>query len=113
MGVNPQGQQSAQPNLYNQQSALTPQQQVQMQQLQGLNRAAATPYQGTAAGGGASQGIAQLVAALMAKQKAQQLQQQWQNQSGAPNPSAPGAGSGMAPQTMNAQPMPTSGAQDA
>lgn len=109
MGVNEQ--QAAQPNLYNQQSSLTPQQQIQMQRLQGLNKAAVTPYQGSAPGGGAAQGIAQLVSALLARQKGQQLQQQIANQRGQPAPI--GMPGGAAPQTMNAMPMPTSGAEDA
>jgi hypothetical protein len=47
----------------------------QLTQIDNLQRAALTPYQGTAAGGGAAQGAAQLAAALLARQRMQQYKQ--------------------------------------
>lgn len=62
-------------NSTDQQRNLTPQQPLtpQQQRLGMLQRAAITPYQGTAQGGGAAQGTAQLAAALMARQREKAL----------------------------------------
>jgi hypothetical protein len=58
---------------------------------QALATRALTPYQGTAAGGGAANGVGQVAAALLANQR----RKQWQNKYGIPtynNPAAlPGA----------------------
>lgn len=104
MGLN---QQSAQPSAYNQNQSLTPQQQMQLLRLRGLQSAATTPYTGNAPNGAAAQGIAQLVSALLANKAAGQMKNQWANQQGIPTtPNSPGS---IAPQALNQQQQSPSG----
>lgn len=75
---------------------LTPQQQMQLQQLKSLRTAAATPYAGSAPGGAAAQGVAQLVAALLARRKQQALMNGQPNQ-GLQTPQTPAPQTGPMP----------------
>ena len=84
MGVN--NQPSAQASAY----ASNPQAAQSAQTISNLQKMAVTPYQGTAAGGGAAQGVAQLVAALLARQKQKQWQQQYGINNQTPQPGMAG-----------------------